>query len=81
MAIGKAGIQINIDKLSIKFGELFIIQGGKLSVNYTEEKASDYMKNDNIEIIIEIGNGSKNFTAYTMDLTEKYIEINSDYRS
>ena len=39
------------------------------------------MKNDNIEIIIYIGNGSKNFTAYTMDLTEKYIQINSDYRS
>ena len=81
MAIGKAGVQINIDKLSIKFGDLFIIQGGKLSTNYTEEKASEYMKSDNIEINIEIGNGSKNFTAYTMDLTEKYIEINSDYRS
>ena len=81
MAIGKAGVQINIDKLSIKFGDLFIIQGGKLSINYTEEKASDYMKSDNIEINIEIGNGSKNFTAYTMDFTEKYIEINSDYRS
>ena len=81
MAIGKAGVHINIDKLSIKFGDLFIIQGGKLSTNYSEEKAVDYMKSDTIEIIIEIGNGSKNFTAYTMDLTEKYIEINSDYRS
>ena len=81
MAIGKAGVQINIDKLSIKFGDLFIIQAGKLSINYTEEKASDYMKSDNIEIIIDIGDGSKNFTAYTMDLTEKYIQINSDYRS
>ncbi len=81
MAIGKAGVQINIDNLSIKFGDLFIIQGGKLSINYTEEKASHYMKSENIEIIIDICNGSKNFTAYTMDLTEKYIEINSDYRS
>tara|TARA_Y100000816_G_C26100298_1_gene582930 strand:- start:1170 stop:2471 length:1302 start_codon:yes stop_codon:yes gene_type:complete len=81
MAIGKSGVQMKIDKLSIKFGDLIIIQGGKLSANYTEEKASDYMKNDNIEINIEIGNGSKNFTAYTMDFTEKYIKINSDYRS
>ena len=24
---------------------------------------------------------NKNFTAYTMDLTKKYIEINADYRS
>ena len=81
MAIGKSGVQIKIDKLSIKFGDLIIIQGGKLSANYSEEKASDYMKSDNIEINIEIGNGSKNFTAYTMDFTEKYIKINSDYRS
>ena len=39
------------------------------------------MKQDNIDITIDIGLGSKNFTAYTMDLTKKYIEINSDYRS
>jgi glutamate N-acetyltransferase/amino-acid N-acetyltransferase len=25
--------------------------------------------------------GNKSFTAYTMDLTKKYIEINADYRS
>ena len=81
MALGKAGIQMDLEKLSIKFGDLFIIQGGKLSPNYTEDKALDYMKSDTIEISIEIGNGSKNFTAYTMDLTKKYIEINTDYRS
>jgi glutamate N-acetyltransferase/amino-acid N-acetyltransferase len=39
------------------------------------------MKNANIEITIDILNGSKKFTAYTMDFTKKYIEINSDYRS
>ena len=81
MAIGKAGVQMNIDNLSIKFGDLFIIQGGKLSANYSEDIALEYMKGDTIDINIEIGNGSKNFTAYTMDLTNKYIEINGDYRS
>ena len=39
------------------------------------------MKNDNIEIFVDIFNGSKKFVAYTMDLTKKYIEINADYRS
>ena len=39
------------------------------------------MKNDNIDIRVDIFNGSKNFVAFTMDLTNKYIEINSDYRS
>jgi len=81
MAIGKAGIQFNIDKLSIKLGNINIIQNGKLSINYNEDEASNYMKNDDIEISVNISGGSKNFTAYTMDFTEKYIEINSDYRS
>ena len=39
------------------------------------------MKSENIEINIETFTGNKNFTAYTMDFTKKYIEINADYRS
>ena len=81
MAIGKAGITIDIEKLSLKFGELNIIQNGKLHINYNEADACDYMKNDNIDICIDISSGTKNFTTYTMDLTKNYIEINSDYRS
>ena len=36
MAIGKAGININFEKLAIKFGNLFIVQNGKISPNYNE---------------------------------------------
>ena len=38
------------------------------------------MKNENIDIIVDLGVGKKNL-LYTMDLTKKYIEINSDYRT
>jgi glutamate N-acetyltransferase/amino-acid N-acetyltransferase len=81
MAIGKAGIVLNLDKLAIKFGNINIVQNGKLFTNYNELETKEYMKNDTIDINIDISNGSKNFTAYTMDLTKKYIEINADYRS
>ena len=81
MAIGKAGIPINIDKLSIKFGDISIVQNGKLNVSYNEDEASEYMKSNNIDIHVDILGGSKNFRAYTMDFTKKYIQINSDYRS
>ena len=81
MAIGKAGVQINVDKLSIKFGVLSIVHNGKTSSNFDEKLVSNYMKNDNIEINVDIASGSKNFKAFTMDLTKKYIEINADYRS
>ncbi len=81
MAIGKAGITFDVEKLSIKIGSLNIINSGKININYNEDEASDYMKSDNILIDVDFSNGSKSFTAYTMDLTKKYIDINSDYRS
>jgi len=81
MAIGKSGVTLNIDKLSISFGDIFIVQNGKINPNYNEQDAANYMKGDNIEINVSIFNGSKKFTAYSMDLTRKYVEINSDYRS
>ena len=67
--------------MSIKLGEYSIINNGKLNLNYNESDIVNYMKNENIDININIFTGSKKFTTYTMDLTKKYIEINSDYRS
>ena len=81
MAIGKSNVLINLEKLSVKFGEFSVINNGKLNINYNESDIKNYMKNDNIDININIFKGSKKFTTYTMDLTKRYIEINSDYRS
>ena len=81
MAIGKAGPNINLKKLTIKFGNYTIVQNGKLIENYEETEVANYMKKENLDIIVEIFTGSKNFTVYTMDFTHEYIKINSDYRS
>ena len=81
MAIGKSQAQIKMNKLGIKFGNINIVQKGKLHSSYKELETAEYMKNPNIEIIVNVGSGKKNFTAYTMDLTKRYIEINTDYRS
>ena len=62
-------------------GHLRIIEKGQIFLKYNESEASEYMKNYNIDITIDIGTGFKEFIAYTMDLSKKYIEINSDYRS
>ena len=81
MAIGKANIKINLKKLSIKFGLLKVVENGVISNSYNENKTKEYMKEENISIIVDLNMGKKIFTAYTMDLTKKYIEINADYRS
>ena len=82
MAIGKANINIKINKLSIKLGTIKIIEKGQLFKSYIEDDAAVYMKEEKkIDIVVDLNMGKKHFTAYTMDLTKKYIEINADYRS
>jgi len=81
MAIGKANVNLNPTKISIKLGNILIIDNGKLSSNYKEEIATSYMKEEKIDINVNLNLGKKEFTSYTMDLTKKYIEINSDYRT
>ena len=81
MAIGKSQATLTINSLAILFGKISIVKNGKIDPDYSEAKTAEYMKNTNIEINVKIGTGNKSFTAYTMDLTKKYIEINADYRS
>ena len=81
MAIGKSNVKINSNKMFIRLGNNKIIDKGQLSNFYNESELKEYMKNDKIEIIVDLNVGNKNFSSYTMDLTKKYIEINSDYRT
>ena len=81
MAIGKANVNLIPNKLSIKFGSFNIVEKGQLSNSYNEIEVAEYMKEEKIDITVDLNVGKKIFTAYTMDLTKKYIEINSNYRS
>ncbi len=81
MAVGKNDVELNINLLSLNIGSHKVLEKGQLVKNYSEQTLKDYMKNNSIKITLEINLGKKNFTCYTMDLTKKYIEINSDYRS
>ena len=81
MAIGKANVQLNLEKLAINFGNIKVIEKGQLLPNYQEIEVAEYMRGQKIDLTVDLNIGNKNFTAYTMDLTKKYIEINADYRS
>ncbi len=81
MAVGKAGEPADRDKLSIRFGNLVVAVQGERAPGYDEAATSAYMKNEELEIGVSLGLGEGRFTAYTCDLTHRYIEINGDYRS
>ena len=81
MAIGKANVDLNLNKLAISFGDIKVIEKGQLFSDYEEVEVVEYMRGEKIDLIVDLNIGNKDFTAYTMDLTKKYIEINTDYRS
>ncbi len=81
MAVGKAGEAADRDKLQIRFGPHLLANEGLRAPDYSEDVASAYMKNPEIEISVDVGVGSGKATIWTCDLTHGYISINADYRS
>ncbi len=81
MAIGKSQVSINLSKINLSIGDYKILEKGEISKDYNEIQLKEFMRNEKLDIKVDLKMGTKKFTAYTMDLTKKYIEINADYRS
>jgi glutamate N-acetyltransferase / amino-acid N-acetyltransferase len=81
MAVGKSGAEADRDKLTIRFGDLVVAENGWRSHAYSENACAAYMKQQDIVIAVDLGLGTGTRTVWTCDLTNRYIEINADYRS
>ena len=81
MAVGKSGAAADRDKLSIRFGDITVAENGWRAPHYSEDATSAYMKNQELEIGVDLGIGDGKSTVWTCDLTHGYISINADYRS
>jgi glutamate N-acetyltransferase/amino-acid N-acetyltransferase len=81
MAVGKSGATADRDRLSIRFGDIWVAREGWRAPDYSEDAASAYMKNQEITIGVDLGLGQGQARVWTCDLTHGYIDINADYRS
>jgi glutamate N-acetyltransferase/amino-acid N-acetyltransferase len=81
MAVGKSGAKADRDRLSIRFGDILVAEKGWRAPTYAESETAAYMKGENLVIAVDLGLGKGAFTAWTCDLTHRYIDINADYRS
>ena len=81
MAVGKTEEPVDRDRLAIWFGPNQAAVDGAPSPTYDEAKMTAYMKNDEIDITVDVASGRASATVWTCDLTKGYIEINGDYRS
>jgi glutamate N-acetyltransferase/amino-acid N-acetyltransferase len=81
MAVGKSGAQADRDRLAIRFGDILVAEHGCIAPDYREEDAAAYMRGAELVVAVDLGLGPGAFTAWTCDLTHRYIDINADYRS
>ena len=81
MAVGKSGAKADRDRLSIWLGDILVAEQGWVSPGYSEEAGTQYMKNQELIVTVDLGLGPFSARVWTCDLTHGYIEINADYRS
>lgn len=80
-AIGKSGAEADRDRLTIHFGDILVAKGGWRSPDYQEEDGAAHFRQEELLIRVDMGLGKGKRTVWTCDLTNRYIEINADYRS
>ncbi len=86
-AAGRAGVKFHQDELSIKLGDISLMENGQplafdraAASNYLKQAAQGaYLQDDTVLISVCLGNGSGTGTAWGCDLTYKYVEINAEY--
>ena len=81
MAVGKAGEPADRDRLAIWFGDHRVAVDGERDPSYSEAAVSQYMKERELRICVDLGMGRGSSRVWTCDLTADYVAINADYRS
>ena len=83
-AIGYSGADVDVNKIDVSFksdkGEIPVCVNGA-GIDFSEEKAKEILLEKEIDILIDLKDGSACATAWGCDLTYDYVKINGDYRT
>ena len=83
-AIGYSGADVDVKKVGVSFesakGAISVCENGA-GIPFSEEKAKEILLENEINIIVTLGDGESCAEAYGCDLTYDYVKINGDYRT
>ena len=83
-AIGYSGAEVDVNAVDVSFksakGSIDVCKNGA-GIPFSEEIAKEILLENEIEIIIKVGNGNGSAVAWGCDLTYDYVKINGDYRT
>tara|TARA_Y100000991_G_scaffold131905_1_gene99386 strand:- start:503 stop:1726 length:1224 start_codon:yes stop_codon:yes gene_type:complete len=81
MAIGKLGIGISTNDISIEIGGHAVARAGMRIPDYDETPIAKHMTGQMVDIGVTVGTSVGSARVWTCDLTHGYISINANYRS
>jgi glutamate N-acetyltransferase/amino-acid N-acetyltransferase len=79
-AAGRAGVPLDVDRVSIWIGDVHVAEGGAAR-DYPEKTAAEAMKEDPVRIRIRLDEGKASGWLWTSDFSHGYVDINAHYRS
>lgn len=81
-AVGRAPVPtLDINKVSIAINNIVIVSAGARAPAYNEQDGTQALREDDININIDLQAGAAKAHCYGCDLTAEYVRINADYRS
>ncbi|MBO5374783.1 MAG: bifunctional ornithine acetyltransferase/N-acetylglutamate synthase [Clostridia bacterium] len=83
-AIGYSGAEVDVNKVDVSFkssrGEILVCKDGA-GVDFSEEIAKEILLENEITMVVRLGDGNGSSVAWGCDLTYDYVKINGDYRT
>ncbi len=83
-ALGYAGVPLDVSKIDVSLaseqGRVQVCGSGN-GLAFSEEDAARVLSADEIQILVDLHQGSVSAQAWGCDLTYDYVKINADYRS
>jgi glutamate N-acetyltransferase/amino-acid N-acetyltransferase len=77
-AVGRSGVAVNPERVSIRIGDQTVCRNG-VGCHFDERRAHDSLAKPVSEIRIRMGQGRNSAKFLTTDLTAEYVRINADY--
>jgi glutamate N-acetyltransferase/amino-acid N-acetyltransferase len=77
-AVGRSGVDINPERVSIQIGDQTVCRNGVGCV-FDEKRAHQALAKSRSQIRVQLGRGRGSTAFLTTDLTAEYVRINADY--
>ena len=80
-AAGRSGAMVDPDRMDLFFGEVALLKNGVWQGPEAEKEAALVMKNEELEMVLDLHLGRFSDFFMFCDFSENYVKINADYRS